>query len=488
MSKQPTSLDYSTNAQGLLKTGVDLAGQKAKALKHKPTGYEAEATLFKNLRAGMTGKRKPWHQTVSEGLINGMEYGLQSKQVEAKKADYDKVENFFNYFEQTLARLNYDNNQVAEQTKLIENARPYAMGMLSNNFSNLSYEQANQSNQDLFQQAKLNNPNLKGDYVGFIPGTDNLLIRRENGEILPFNLATILPEEAIKDARQARIDQQNANSSQMQAQARMMSAHTGQVNAHTAQERWASEQRQQDELFPLKKEKMQQEINNLTKTPAENPYNSIPISTLGGRGMTPFMSTINAEIGLAKEVEPALKLLNDAEQLVNSEDYKKATGSGEIKGLNAALHGLFGSSRLPEDVRLKYERLEKDSSRVAEAFIKAKGGNISDSERETIKKGLFKPTNLDKTNQYNIRSVREELIRASLRGNFASDQLRQGFIATSESFDKYLAENPNLIEETKKKFGYQDTTKQESPTPVIDVSKFSPEQLQARKQQLMSKK
>lgn len=465
MSKQPTSFDYSANAQGLLKTGVDLAAQKAKMLQHKPTGYEAEANLFKNIRAGMTGKRKPWHQTVSEGLINGAEYGLQSKQVESKKAEYDKVENFFNYFEQTLACLNYDNNRNAQQTKLIENARPYAMGMLNKNFSGLSYEQANQSNQELFQQAKLNNPNLKGDYVGFIQATDTLLIRRENGEILPFSLATLLPEDAIKDARQAQIDRQNANSHQMNAQAHMMSAHTGQDNSRIAQERLHMEQ----EYAPKEQEDRTRRLDIMQQNAHQR------LEALGVKSVKEIAPKYEAAIMGKKICEDLIKEAKDNPQVFGS----IASAVVNTKGDSNALRLWAEKTFVDPKQRSAAMRVAKGIASLQLQDAKAMGGQnnmtLDAMIQQMIPNGQYDPDNF-------IYIMEEFKNKYQFRIDTTRDFLRQPSNSyVGESYDNHMQDFEN-----------RSKTNRDNLDNPNKFSKHSPEQLEVRKQQLeqeiMSKK
>jgi hypothetical protein len=93
---------------------------------------------------------------------------------------------------------------------------------------------------------------------------------------------------------------------------------------------------------------------------------------------------------------------------------------------------------MDQKLRVAYEELNKISSRVEETFVKAKGTSITDAERHTIKAGLFDTTLKGESSKYNIKSVRHELGIAEERGNFASDELAQGRVATVTSFQNYL--------------------------------------------------
>ena len=48
----------------------------------------------------------------------------------------------------------------------------------------------------------------------------------------------------------------------------------------------------------------------------ENPYGGIAVSSLGGKGLTPFMQTINAEKKLGCRNPQVLKMLDEAKQII----------------------------------------------------------------------------------------------------------------------------------------------------------------------------
>jgi len=149
------------------------------------------------------------------------------------------------------------------------------------------------------------------------------------------------------------------------------------------------------------------------------------------------VATANAEMGLAKDAPLIEKMLGEAEDIINS---NKSLGSGYVNFLtsNSVSRGL-----LDKKTRNAYEQLDKVANRIAEAYIKAKGGAISDSEREIIKKGLFTPQNLDKSNKFNINSIRHELAIAKERGDYVGNRLAEGYIPTPTSFEKHMKSKEN---------------------------------------------
>ncbi|CAK9250432.1 unnamed protein product [Sphagnum jensenii] len=155
---------------------------------------------------------------------------------------------------------------------------------------------------------------------------------------------------------------------------------------------------------------------------AENEGN-IPLAKLGGKGLTPIIGSLNAEMGLSKEIPQVLKMLQDAKHIIR--DHPRIGSSwANLVGSNSVTRGLLG-----EKDREAYEKLEKITNRVAEAFIRAKGGNISDSERETIKNVSLMSLNSAGSKEYKHQSVEEELLKGYLRGQYAGRKISYPLVA-----------------------------------------------------------
>ena len=195
------------------------------------------------------------------------------------------------------------------------------------------------------------------------------------------------------------------------------------------------------------------EKNKVKAQSAENSYGSIPISNLGGKGITPFTNAIKSEQNLSSEIPQVFKQLADAKKIIN-DNPNIGSGWANLVGSNSITRSALGDKD-----RAAYEKLDKISNRVAEAFIRAKGGNISDSERETIKKGLFDVSQSAESKLYNIQSVEDELSKAYLRGQFAGEELRKGLIYTPQGFEKSLEENPQALENVRRKFNLDSSNK-----------------------------
>ena len=230
---QPTTLDYSKHGNELMQSKLKLMQDRAALMEKEPMGNEAEAELFKNIKDSMGGKRKPAYQTIIEGLMNGVQYGMNKKNVDEKIAKYQKMQEFFSSFEEATAAMEKQNNINMENEKLRANAEPYGVAALELAYSNMSYEDVNTQMAQLFQQAKLNNPGIQGDYAGFVPKTPNVLMRGQDGKITSFSLASIVPEDTIKRVTQNAINQQSADARTMSAQASMTNAGANVMRAQT---------------------------------------------------------------------------------------------------------------------------------------------------------------------------------------------------------------------------------------------------------------
>jgi len=232
-SSLPNMLDYNKQANEIMKGQVDLMGKKTDLIGKEPTGFEAEQELFKNIKAGVEGKRKPAYQTIIEGLMNGVQYGMQKKQVEERKEKYGKIANVLNYFEQNAAALAAQNNKNMQRENERVKVEPYGVAALELSYSDMPYEQINPQMANLFQQAKLNNPNIKGDYAGYIPKTPNILVRDETGNISTFPLTGVVPEETVKRITQNAINQQTADARTKSANASALRANIDAEYAET---------------------------------------------------------------------------------------------------------------------------------------------------------------------------------------------------------------------------------------------------------------
>lgn len=351
--------------------------------------------------------RGSW-RNLGAGIAKGMEYGAKSQGVKERKEDYDRYDHVMNYFNEV-------NNAAMEQNAWYENRESAKREMMPqvlaymDNIANLDPQSQRIMAQDMLAQY--------GDALGedfklsSIDGSNPFLmtIQSEKGQQL-FDLRSMFAgDEAI---------QQSIAMKMPEYQMRL-------------QEERANKKRELD----MKEKELKARYPNYGREDGEGDeedYGSIPLENIkkGGGGRA-FMNTINAEMNLAKDIPVIMSQLDEAQQIIKD---NPAIGAGWSNYLSK---GSFTKSLMDDKTRVAVEKLDKIASRVEEAFIKAKGTSITDSERETIKKGLFQTTNKGESNKFNIDSVRKELLIAQERGEFAADELVKGRIATPQSFRKF---------------------------------------------------
>lgn len=388
-------------------------------------GAEIESMLYKN-KAALPKKGDVYAQTFADigksfsapgdrprgilrnigaGLAKGAETGAKLNSLEEREGDFGEYANVMNYFQDVNNSAIEQNQWHENRERQLETIKPFAIGGLEVSYSGMDYGTGNERMRNIMEQAKIADPSIKGDYVGYIPNTPIVNMRDAEGNITTFSLSSVVGEDVVKRVQGNFIDQQKINND--------------------------SGYRQTD--LDIKKYKAGIKGGQFGEglTSSEDNYGSIPVKTLGGKGMTPFMNTISSEMNLAKEVPTIVHQIDQAQDIINKNPALGKTWSNLVGGSSIA------KNALSDETRAAYEKVDKIADRVAEAFIRAKGSAISDAERATIKSGLFKVTNSAAGNKYNINSVKQELMLAKERGEFAAEELAKGYIATPKSFEKY---------------------------------------------------
>lgn len=373
--------------------GVNLETMKYQQQAALPNQHENDAQLFSGLSKAFSApgdRPRGFWRNLGAGAMEGLEYGARSNSIAERKENYGKYADEMNWFQQVNNALIDRNERAAEAEEEMAQIRPYATAGLEISYSGMPYEQGNQNMRALVDQLKINNPKFRGDYVGYVPNSPIVNIRDENGNINAVSLSSFTGEDIVKRVQDNYIERQKI-------------AQTG--------------------------TELQLKYPNAG---GSNSYGSIPITSIGGKGLNPFMQTINSEMNLAKDVPVILHQLDEAVKIMEGNP-QLGTAWANVAGKDDFLK----AAMLPEETREDFEKVNKIAKRVAEAYIKAKQGAISDSERDVIKEGLFTVTNSKGGNKYNIDSVRQELKIAEERGNFAAQELAQGRIATPQSFNNF---------------------------------------------------
>ena len=374
--------------------------------------HDDDADLFRSL-GDIAGPKPRGAAALLSGVAKGLEYGARSKSTAKKRESLDKYNRVMDYFRtmnnQMMERKQWYETRDFAQKKYLPQVLTYAQNV--NTLDPQSRRMMlgdildgyNQTVGEDFKLASIDGSNpfivtVQGKKGAQVIDIRNLFNNDENAQVL---LNSQMPE-FLKKQQEERAQKTFDN----QMKERQVAVLENKYGKHG-------------------------------KGNADNEFGSTPISVLQGRGGAPFVATANAEMGIAKEVPIVLEMLDEAEDIIKN---NPSLGSGWVNlvGSTDVSKGL-----LDNKTRVAYEKLNKIANRVAETYIRAKGSAISDSERETIKKGLFDVTNLSGSNQYNINSVRKELGIAKERGDFTGDQISKGFIPTPRSFERYKQSRQN---------------------------------------------
>lgn len=371
-----------------------------------PTQSENDAQLFADIGKSFSApgdRPRGGARNLGAGFAKGLEYGAKSNAISEKKENFGKYQKQMDYLKSVQGEVVKQNQWHAEQEKRLETVKPFAVGGLEISYSGMDYATGNDRMRNVMEQAKLADPTIKGDYIGYVPNSPIVNMRDQEGNIIAYSLSNLAGEDVVKRVQENYIKQQQSNTS--------------------------------NDAIDVKKYKqgIPGGAYGTKNENANNPYGSIPLANLktGGGGRA-FMNTLNSEINLAKDIPIVLDQLQEAEDII-----KKNPAIGTSWN-NWVSKGSFSKGFMDKDLRHAYEKLGKIAARVEETYVKAKGSSITDAERETIKKGLFDTSLQGRSSQFNINSVRKELAIAAQRGEFAADELLNGRVATSSSFNKFI--------------------------------------------------
>jgi len=381
--------------------GVGIAQQDFQNHSGIRNEHDDDAEFYSSL-SQIAGPKPRGAAAAFAGFTEGLAHGAKKKSTAKKQEALSKYDRVMDYFRTQNMEMEKQLQWERQKEQEAETLRPYAVGGLETAYSGMPYEQANEAMRNIFEQMKKNNPNIKGDFISHVPNSPLLNIRDESGKYIVFPLTKYAGEEVSKRVQGEFIEKQRLGVSRDKLEVQKF-----------------------DKGLPSK-------FGNKANQEAEaNEFGSIALGNLKGRGSAALLSTATAEMNLAKEAPVVLNMLKEGEDIIKS---NINLGKGFT---NYLARGKVSKTLLDEKTRDAYEKLEKIASRVAETYIRAKGSAISDSERETIKKGLFDTSNLESSNKYNINSVRKELEIAKERGDFTGEELARGFIPTLTSFERY---------------------------------------------------
>lgn len=397
-----------------IKNSADLENNRYKNDAALRSPHEDDAALFDDIGDSVSapGQRpRGLGANLAAGISKGLAHGSRTQATAEKKGKHDKYAKQTAYLQNVQAQTQKMNQWHAEEEQRMETVKPFAVGGLEVAYSGMDYATGNERMRNIIEQAKIADPRIKGDYIGYVPNSPIVNLRTQDGEIIAYSLSNLAGEDIVKRVQADYVEKQRLHTAQDNVE-------VSKYDKGIGSGRYGS--------------KMDESANQ---------YGSVPVETLkkGGGGRA-FMASINSEINLAKDIPFVLSELEKAEKII-ADHPELGTGWNNVMS-----KGAFTKSALM-DAKLNsaYIKLNKLSKRVAETYIKAKGSSITNEERAIIEQGLFDPDNPADANMFNIDAIRKELAVAAERGKFASEQLAKGLAATSESFNNYKKslEQPN---------------------------------------------
>jgi hypothetical protein len=176
-----------------------------------PTQSENDAQLFADIGKNFSApgdRPRGALRNLGAGLAKGMEYGLKSRAIEEKKENFGKYQKEYEYLKKVQNEVVKQNQWYADQEKRLETVRPFAVGGLEISYSGMPYDTGNERMRNVMEQAKIADPTIQGDYIGYVPNTPIVNLRDKDGNIIAYSLSNLVGEDVVKRVQGNYVDQQ----------------------------------------------------------------------------------------------------------------------------------------------------------------------------------------------------------------------------------------------------------------------------------------
>lgn len=150
-------------------------------------------------------------RNLGAGLAKGAETASKLNSLDEREKDYEEHANVIDYFREVNDAAIEQNQWYENRERQLETIKPFAIGGLEVSYSGMDYGTGNERMRNIMEQAKLADPSIKGDYVGYVPNTPIVNMRDENGNITAFSLSSIVGEDVVKRVQGNFIDQQKVS-------------------------------------------------------------------------------------------------------------------------------------------------------------------------------------------------------------------------------------------------------------------------------------
>lgn len=188
-------------------TGIGMEQQALENAVSTPNQHDEDAKLFSSIGEAAGQKPRGW-AALASGVAKGLEYGARSKSTAKKQESLDKYNRVMDYFRTQNMEMEKRLQWQRQKEQEAEILRPYAVGGMEVSYSGMPYEQGNQAMRNLFEQLKINNPKIKGDYISYVPNSPLINIRDENGNPSVMSLSNFAGEDVAKRIQGDYIDRQ----------------------------------------------------------------------------------------------------------------------------------------------------------------------------------------------------------------------------------------------------------------------------------------
>ena len=201
---------YSKNLNEINKFGLEIQKAKLDAAskkkgKNEPFAQGIDkwgASIDRVVQHNMSNghKEKP-AESFMKGMASGMSGSLRSQ-------DNEEFEKVYDYFNSNLKNIEQTNSHNEAKQKKMDALSPYISTGLELMNSGLPHETVMPELKSIFEKAQMNNPDLKGNVVGYIPNSSFITVRDDTGNMKTISMASFVDPEDYKNIVKNNLDKQ----------------------------------------------------------------------------------------------------------------------------------------------------------------------------------------------------------------------------------------------------------------------------------------
>lgn len=200
-----------------IKNSADLENNRYKNDAALRSPHEDDAALFDDIGDSVSapGQRpRGLGANLAAGISKGLAHGSRTQATAEKKGKHDKYAKQTAYLQNVQAQTQKMNQWHAEEEQRMETVKPFAVGGLEVAYSGMDYATGNERMRNIIEQAKIADPRIKGDYIGYVPNSPIVNLRTQDGEIIAYSLSNLVGEDVVNRVQKNYIEQQKLNTSQ----------------------------------------------------------------------------------------------------------------------------------------------------------------------------------------------------------------------------------------------------------------------------------